>query len=135
MSIKYVKVMRNLHVGTTPGTRYWARIFRKGDVTLDKIALEISNATTVSYPDVLAALKAFEIQVSAHITNGEAVKLGILGMFAPGIQATAKTTLAQVDATTIKRAYCRFYPSAKFKNDLSKAGFEEADLDITGLQS
>jgi predicted histone-like DNA-binding protein len=135
MSIKYVKVQRNIHTGSNPGTRYLARIFRINNVTIDQIAKEISDATTVSYPDVLAALKAFEIHVSDHITNGEAVKFGILGMFAPGITATAKTTLAQVDASTIKRGYCRFYPSVAFKDSINKAGFEEANLDITGLQS
>jgi predicted histone-like DNA-binding protein len=109
-------------------------VFRTNNVTLDAIAKEISDATTVSYPDTLAALKAFEIHVSKHVLNGEAVKLGILGMFAPGIKATAKTTLAQVDATTIKRGYCRFYPSVDFKNAMDKASFVEADLDITGLQ-
>jgi predicted histone-like DNA-binding protein len=135
MSIEYVKVQRNIHVGTTPGTRYLARIFRKGNVTLEQLCEEISYATTMSEPDVLGVIKALEIAVSQHILNGEGVKLGRSGSFLRGIQATAKTTLAQVDASTIKRAYCRFYPSAKFMDDLSKVGFEEANLDITGLQS
>ena len=134
MSIKYVRVMRNIHIGASPGIRYMARIFRKGNITIDQLAKEIADATTITYPDVLAVLKAFEIHISAHIANGEAVKLGVLGMFAPAIKATAKTTLSQVDATTIKRAFCRFYPSVKFKNDISKTGFEEVNLDITGLQ-
>ncbi|MDR0789656.1 MAG: hypothetical protein LBO06_02535 [Bacteroidales bacterium] len=135
MSIKFVKVQRNIHTGANPGTRYLARIFRVSNITTEKLAVEISEATTVSAPDVLAALKALEIIVSRHILNGEAVKLDILGMFAPGIKATAKTTLAQVDASTIKRAYCRFYPSPDFMKQLAKASFEEANLDITGLQS
>ncbi|MDR0790648.1 MAG: hypothetical protein LBO06_07615 [Bacteroidales bacterium] len=135
MSIKYVKVQRNIHTGANPGTRYLARIFRTNNVTLDQLAREISDATTVSYPDTLAALKALEIHVSAHVLSGEAVKLGLLGMFAPVIHATAKTTLAQVDASTIKRATCRFYPAVTFKDALDKVAFEEANLDITGLQS
>jgi predicted histone-like DNA-binding protein len=135
MSIKYVKVQRNIYTGATPGTRYLARIFRVSNIDMDELATEISEATTVSFPDVLAALKALEIIISRHVLNGEAVKLNVLGMFAPGIKATAKTTLAQVDATTIKRAYCRFYPSPIFMKKLEKASFEEADLDITGLQS
>ncbi|MDR1847103.1 MAG: hypothetical protein LBR17_03185 [Bacteroidales bacterium] len=134
MSIKYVKVQRNISTGTTPGVRYLARIFRSGNITIEQLAAEISEATTVSFPDVLASVKALEIIISRHVLNSEAVKLGMLGMFAPGIKATAKSTLAQVDPTTIQRAYCRFYPSATFMNQLDKASFEEANLDITGLQ-
>ncbi|MDR1006001.1 MAG: hypothetical protein LBL74_03975 [Bacteroidales bacterium] len=135
MSIKYVKVMRNINVGASPGVQYLARIFRKGNISQEQIAQEIAEATTLSYPDTLAVLKALEIHVSAHILNGEAIKFGVLGMFAPGIKATAKASLALVDESTIKRAYCRFYPSVDFKKSLDKATFEEADLDITGLQS
>ena len=56
--INYVKVKREIHVGANPGTKYLARLWRNEDVSLDTIAQEISDATTVSYPDVLAALKA-----------------------------------------------------------------------------
>ncbi|MDR0789233.1 MAG: hypothetical protein LBO06_00400 [Bacteroidales bacterium] len=135
MSIKIVKVRREIHTGATPGTRYLNRVFRTGNAKLDDIASEIEQATTVSYSDVLAVLKALEITVSRHVLNGEGVKLGLLGAFLPGIKATAKTTLAQVDVSTIQRAYCRFYPSSHFKEKLDKATFEELNLDITGLQS
>ncbi|MDR1848232.1 MAG: hypothetical protein LBR17_09010 [Bacteroidales bacterium] len=134
MSIKYVKVQRNITTGTTPGIRYLARIFRTGNINLEELCNEVAYATSFPQPDVMGVVKALEIAISTHILNGEAVKLGILGMFAPGIKATAKTSLAQVDATTIRRAYCRFYPSTTFMDSLSKVSFEEADTDITGLQ-
>ncbi len=133
--IRYVRVFKKVNVGAAPGMKYLARLFRGNDVTIDQLCQEITESTTLSYPDVLACLKAFEINIAKHIQNGSAIKLGILGAFVPKIKATAKETLEEVDASTIKSATCRFYPSVEFKRNLAKASFVEANLDIKGLQS
>jgi predicted histone-like DNA-binding protein len=132
--INYVKVKREIHIGANPGTKYLARLWRNEDVSLDTIAKEISDATTVSYPDVLAALKAFEISVSKYILNGSAVKFGVLGSFIPCFHAKCQATADLVTADTIKRVGCRFYPSTHFMKDLAKAQFELKDLTVKGLQ-
>ena len=132
--IRYVRVFKKVNVGAAPGMKYLARLFRGNDVTIDQLCQEITESTTLSYPDVLACLKAFEINIAKHIQNGSAIKLGILGSFVPKIKATAKETLEEVDASTIKSATCRFYPSVEFKRNLAKANFVEADLNIKGIQ-
>lgn len=134
MAIYYVRVRRRISVGSNPGMKYLARCFRSHDVSMDTIAKEISNSTTVSYPDVLACLKALEIAVSAHVLNGSAVKFNYLGHFIPSIQAKACDNLAQVDVSTIKRARCRFYPSPAFMKDLTKTQFVLKDLEVKGYQ-
>jgi predicted histone-like DNA-binding protein len=132
--INYVKVKREIHVGANPGTKYLARLWRNEDVSLDTIAQEISDATTVSYPDVLAALKAFEIHVSKYVLNGSAVKFGTLGSFIPSLHAKSQMSADAVTADTIKRATCRFYPSSDFMKKLSKAQYQLKDLTVTGIQ-
>ena len=134
MAINYVRVKRFIHTGFSPGEKYLAQIFRNSDVTMDELCKEISQSTTVSYPDVLACLKALEINVSRHILAGRAVKFNLLGSFIPGIKAKAMDTLEEVDATTIKRAKCRFYPSPTFMSDLSKTTFVLKDLEVKGYQ-
>lgn len=121
--------------GATPGMKYLAQIFRSNDVTIDQLCQEITESTTLSYPDVLACLKALEINISRHIQNGSAVKFNILGAFIPSIRVEAKDTLEEVDASTIRFAKCRFFPSVNFKRNLAKVAFVEADLNIKGLQS
>ena len=39
----------------------------------------------------------------------------------------------KVDANTITRFSCRFYPSTKFKHTLKTVKFQEANLEIKGL--
>jgi predicted histone-like DNA-binding protein len=132
--IKYVKVRRRISTGTNPGNKFLARLFRGNDVSIDQLCQEITESTTLTYPDVLACLKAFEINIAKHIQNGSAVKFNILGAFIPKIKAKAMNTLEEVDATTIKSASCRFFPSVDFKRSLSKTNFVEADLNIKGIQ-
>lgn len=131
--IKYVKVKRSIHVGQNPGERYVARLFRNLDLTLDDIAVTISNSTTISYADVLATLKALEIEISKAVLNGSAVKLGYLGSFVPTIKAKSQLDVDSVDATTITRFSCRFMPSVSFKRTLAKVKYQEADLEVKGM--
>ncbi len=133
--IRYIKVTKKIVTGQNQGMKFFARLFRGNDVSIDQLCQEIVESTTLSYPDVLACLKALEINISRHIQNGSAVKFNILGSFIPKIKATAMGTLEEVDATTIKAASCRFYPSTKFKDSLSKVAFSEVDLNIKGLQT
>lgn len=134
MAINYVRVKRDIRTGFSPGDKYLAQIFRSSDVSMDELCTEISQATTVGYPDVLACLKALEINISRHILAGRAVKFSLLGSFIPGIKAKAMDELEEVTSSTIVRAKCRFYPSPTFMRDLAKTSFVLKDLDIKGLQ-
>ncbi len=132
--IKYVKVKKMIHCGENPGEKFLARLYRNQDVTLEQIAKEISDATTISEADTLACLKALEINIAKYILQGQAVKLEYLGSFIPAISAKAQESADKVDANTIKRFFCRFYPSAKFKKQLSaNAKFQHTDLEVKGL--
>ncbi len=133
MAIKFVKTKRHILFGNNPGEKYVVRLHRSSDVSMDQLCEEISHSTTVSYPDVLAVLKAMEIHLASHIQRGSAVKFGLLGAFIPSLRATAMESAEDANANSIKRLTCRFYPSVSFKRSLAKAKYEEANLDIKGL--
>src|SRR5690554_640867 len=134
MAIEYVRVKKTIHTGFNPGDKYLARIFRSGDVSMDELCTEITQSTTVSHPDALACLKALEINISRHILAGRAVKFNLLGSFIPGIQAKAMDTLEEVDASTISKARCKFFPSPAFMKDLAKTSFVLRDIEVKGYQ-
>lgn len=131
--VNYVKVKRNIMVGNNPGEKYVARLVRNTDVSLDELAESIANSTTITYADVLATLKALEIEISKAILNGSAVKLGYLGSFIPQMNAKSQLEIDTCDASSITRYSCRFYPSPKFKHNLKQAKFNEKNMDIKGL--
>jgi hypothetical protein len=77
---------------------------------------------------VVAALKAFEIHVSNHVLNGNAVFFGTLGAFIPALRSTGVDSVDEVTAETVKRVTCRFFPSVAFKNTLKGVTLEYKDL-------
>jgi hypothetical protein len=91
------------------------------------------NSTTVSFSDILAVLKALEMEISRAVLSGSAVKLGYLGSFFPTISAKSQPEAEKVDATTIKKFSCRFLPSSSFKHSLAKVKYQEADIEVKGL--
>lgn len=131
--VNYVKVKRDIHVGQNPGERYVARLVRNQDIDLDSIAESISNSITISYADVIATLKALEIEISKAILNGSAVKLNYLGSFIPQLNAKSQLDIDTCDASSITRYSCRFFPSTKFKHNLKQAKFGEKNMEIKGL--
>jgi predicted histone-like DNA-binding protein len=124
----YIKSKQKCWVKGVQEEKYFARVFRGANVSLDEIAKEISHATSVSYPDVVAALKAFEIHVSNHVLNGNAVFFGTLGAFIPALRSTGMPSAEEVTAETVKKVTCRFFPSVAFKNNLKSATLEFKDL-------
>ncbi|MBP3254001.1 MAG: hypothetical protein IJ250_05485 [Bacteroidales bacterium] len=126
--INFVKAKRSLKIDGTKTDMYVAKIYRAPDTSLDTVAQEISHATTLAYPDVMAALKAFEIHVANHVMEGSAVKFGTLGAFIPAIHSKAVKNSEDVDASIVKRVACRFFPSRNFYRQLKKASLEYKDL-------
>ena len=128
----YVKSkVRKIWIKGEQQDRCYAKLFRGETVTLNALAKEISHSTSLSEPDVLAALKAFQIHVQAHIIEGQGVAMGDLGYIFPRIKSQAVESQDLITAETIQKISARYYPSVKFKNALKSTTFEERTLPAT----
>lgn len=123
--LSYTKVKRQITVGATPGSKYLAVLWRGNDVTVNQIAEEISEATSLSVADVEASLSALEMVIKRHIKNGEAVKFPRLGHFIPCISAKTQATADKVTADTITKKGVRFYPTVSFRKEMKDCGVVE----------
>jgi predicted histone-like DNA-binding protein len=131
--MRFVIVRRRIAVGTTPGIKYLARIFRNEPIEFDRIAGEIADITTVSEPDIMAVLMSLEKVIKRHTIDGTTVKLGALGYFEPTISAKAVDTPDEVTIDTIRSLGVNFCPSVKFRKELKDAKAKFVNLDIKGL--
>ena len=59
-------------------------------VTIDQLASDIANATSLSKPDVLSALQSMADMLTARLSAGHICDLGDLGILRVGIKAYAK---------------------------------------------
>lgn len=133
--MSYVIICKKIVVGATPGIKYLAKIFRGKAVDLKVIADRISNTSTMSKGDIMGVLQQFEIVLAWYITEGIPIKLDVFGSFTPCIQATACSTLEEVNDGTIKRKYIIYKPSKELKKILNDTKIGYMDLNIKGLQT
>ena len=132
--LNYTKVKRRIAVGATPGVKFLAVISRNGVVSQEQLITRISGASALAEGDVLACLRQLQIEIASATMNGQTVELDQLGNFTPYVQAAAKETLEEVDASTIKRTRVNFVPNKLFKTKLKSSGYEYRDPAPTGLQ-
>ena len=132
--VSYIIIAKNIAVGTTPRIKFMARIFREKPVDLKVIADRIAATSSMSKGDILGVLQQLETVISWYVTEGIPIKLGILGTFDIGIQATACNTYEEVTENTIKRKYIIFKPSVELKKMLKDAKINYVDLNIKGIQ-
>ncbi|MDR1848273.1 MAG: HU family DNA-binding protein [Bacteroidales bacterium] len=134
MAFEYIKVQKNMYLAGVYVMKFLARIFRSGTIEPEVVTKEIAQSTGISEGVILAVLKEVEIKVGQALENGQAVKFPSLGMFVPTFDADAKSSLSQVNTTTIHNYRVRFVPSKYLKNVAKNTHAKEASMDISGLQ-
>lgn len=133
MSISYVVVKRDIHVGNNPGEKYIARMVREQSVDLNYIAEQIAGASTMSKADVMGVLQQLQVEMSYHFLRGASVKLGLLGTFTPYLRAKSQLSADEVKASTIKGLHITFRPSSWLNTKIKGASFNLIDPNIKGL--
>ena len=132
--INYAVSKRRIVVGATPGVKFLAVLVRSSLVSQEDLIKRISGASALAEGDVLACLRQLQIEIASATMNGQTVELDQLGNFTPYVLATAKETLEEVDASTIKRTRVNFVPNKLFKTKLKSSGYEYRNPSPTGLQ-
>ena len=123
MSIKYALVLRK-NTRTNIKSIYGAVV--NGSVDTDQVARRIAASTTVTYPDVLAVVKALEEEIQEHLLDGDAVKLSLLGTFYPTIETKGCEETSAWNTNLIKKVRVRFRPNTKLVTEITKrAQFEQ----------
>lgn len=125
MSIKFNVVERGRPGHDEAPKKYYPSIQSTGRVTLRQIANEASDISTLSTPDMMAAIEAFLKLIPDHLAQGEVVELGDFGNFWLRFSAEGAETPAQVRGDQITTLIPRFMPGKQFKRALNQVKFEK----------
>lgn len=98
--------------------RYYAAINNSGESDVRLLAREIAEVTTVSLPDVIAALESLVMMIPRHIEQGKIVRLGELGSLRLTLRSEGSDTPEAVSASNIKAARYLFAPGQDLKKTL-----------------
>ena len=125
MSIKFNIVERGRPGHEEAPKKYYPSIQSTGRVSMRQLALEASDISTLSTPDMMAAIEAFLDLIPKHLAQGEIVDLGDFGNFWLRFSAEGADTPEQVRSSQITTLIPRFMPGKEFKRALKQVKFEK----------
>lgn len=128
MALKYTVTDRK--VITKDGSRQVRQVARQvnlGKVTLQQLAKEIADITSLGRGDVESVLTHLSEIAIRYATMGYSVSLGDLGTLTPRLSAKAVPTGEHYTADNIRKVNVRYTPSLDMKERLRAVTFEKWD--------
>ena len=125
MAIKYKLVQKVNPAKRTDPKKFYANVVTRGEVSLRELAKEIAAISTVSSPDVMAAIEALLQIIPRHLTQGEIVRLGDFGSFSVRLSSAGAATAAEFTSSLIKDLNLSFRPGRELDQTLSNVVFEK----------
>lgn len=128
MALKYTVTDRK--VITKDGSRQVRQVARQvnlGKVTLQQLAKEIADITSLGRGDVESVLTHLSEIAIRYATMGYSVSLGDLGTLTPRLSAKAVPTGDKYTADNIRKVNVRYTPSLDMKERLRAVTFEKWD--------
>ena len=118
MSVPFSAVGKINPSKKTQPMRYYASMRSSGEIDVRLLAREIAQITTVSLPDVIAALESLVMVIPHHIEEGKIIRLGELGSLRLTLRSEGSATEEEVSAANIKAAKYIFTPGQDLQKTL-----------------
>jgi predicted histone-like DNA-binding protein len=125
MTIKFNVVERGRPGHPEVPKKYYPSIRSTGRISTRELAREASEMSTLSTPDIVAAIEAFLTLIPEHLADGDVVELGDLGNFWLRFSAEGADTPEQVRGKQITKLIPRFMPGKLFQQVLADARFKK----------
>jgi len=124
MSLKYSLAEMKNPLNENEPAKFYAKSQIRDKVNLNRIAEEISYATTLTDGDVLNVLRALIHKVKEHLADGDLVDLGELGKFQYQISSTGALKRESFTPANIRKVKIQFRPGSMLKPQLGNLSFE-----------
>jgi predicted histone-like DNA-binding protein len=125
MSIKFNIVERGKPGDSEAPKKYYPSIQSTGRVSVRRLAERASLISTLSTPDMMAAIEALLAIIPEELADGNIVELGDFGNFWLRFSAEGTEEIAGVRGDQITTLIPRFMPGKQFKRVLGRVEFEK----------
>jgi len=125
MYIKYNIVERGNPAKPECGTKFYPSIQSTGRVSLRDLAEEVSEMSSLTTADMMAAIESLLLIIPRELVKGNVVELGDFGNFWLHSTSTGAERADQVKSDQIKRLSPRFNAGKQFKRVLRSAKFKK----------
>ncbi|MCB9136250.1 MAG: HU family DNA-binding protein [Anaerolineales bacterium] len=135
MSVKYNVVERGKPGDLLAPKKYYPSVTASGRRTLRQMANRISQISTMSSTDVMAAIESFLTVIPEELANGNIVELGDFGTFWLKNNSDGEEIPEAVSAKNITNLLPRFTPGKEFKKVMKTVEFEKTSTPSIGGSS
>lgn len=125
MSVKFNIVERGRPGDNEAPKKYYPSIQSTGRVSMRDLAEHASDISTLSTPDMMAAIEAFLTIIPDELAQGNIVELGDFGNFWLRFSAEGAEEAKQVRGDQITTLIPRFMPGKLFKRVLNMVESEK----------
>ncbi len=126
MSVKFNIVARKNPFKPDAPPQYYPSIISSDRVTTRDVAHQIAEISTVSSPDIMAAIEGLLSVLPRNLANGSIVDLGDFGSFWLRIKSQGTDNTTDVTAQNITNVQIQFRPGKEFKRTLATIQFEKS---------
>ena len=104
--------------------KYYGRITGREQINLNHLAKTLSERTTLSTVDVIAALEGFREIILEELLEGNNVKLDRLGIFSLSVRTEGVDDPSKLNKSKVKDVKINFLPDAELKKRVKTAQFQ-----------
>lgn len=110
---------------------WYPAITRTGEVSLRKLAEDISETSTLSTIDVLAVIESLLKKLPNYLENGHSIRLGDFGVIKAAIRTTGSENESDVSSANIEAVRILLLASPELKKQLSGMKFRKVSSKST----
>lgn len=104
--------------------RYYPKVTKTGEIDLDQLTEEISDASTLTQADCYAVVISLVKVLEQHLSKGEIVRIDPLGSFQISVKGTGSDNAKSVSSDNVTSASIIFRPGKKLKKMLGLLVFK-----------
>ena len=120
MAIPYKRVERKNPLDDTQPSKYYIRLVTLGQTaTLDSIAYEMKEASSLSLGDIKSVITNFVTAMRRALYNGHSVNIADFGIFSLSARSEGSDTLAKCSVKNIRSVKINFRASSSVKPNLA----------------
>ncbi|MCL1860577.1 MAG: HU family DNA-binding protein [Proteobacteria bacterium] len=93
-------------------------------IGINEIAQEIEKRSTTSKSDIMGVLVNLVELIPEHVSRGDSVKLGDLGIFRAIVTSQSAPTSAEINANMVKNVRVSFIASTEIKKAIGGIKFQ-----------
>jgi predicted histone-like DNA-binding protein len=135
MSVNYCLFQQKFDLSGKGSNKFYARAQSSGEISFKKLCSRISDRSTVTKADVMAALEGCIYIIKDALDEGKIVRLGDFGSFQLSLSSEGTVTEKEFNSSNITGVKIQFRPGKDIKELYKSLEFRKVAANTTTVSA